>query len=81
MYVLGPAGGGSYILLPLLRGLGAGYSCSLCPHSRGRSSAMRDVVGVVATDATFYNYPLDLTKSIMIIARTFAHVLQASTPI
>ena len=41
---------------------------------------MRDVEGVVATDATFYNYPLDLTKSIMIIARTFAHVLQASMP-
>jgi hypothetical protein len=38
--------------------------------------ARKDLEGVVASDATFFTYPLDLNNSIMILGRTFEHVLQ-----
>ena len=38
--------------------------------------ARNDLEGVVASDATFFTYPLDLNNSIMILGRTFEHVLQ-----
>ena len=40
--------------------------------------AKKDVQGVVAKDASFFNYPLDLNNSIMIISRAFSHLLQVS---
>ena len=39
---------------------------------------MSDLEGIVASDATFFNYPFDMTKSIMMVGRTFQNVLQVS---